>query len=359
MVMDEEYDLAVIGGRTIGAHLAKEFAEQEYDVLLVERGETVGEPFCCSGHYSEDLWEYVPKDEELIENRIRGARFHTAGRESRFYQEEPVSWVVDRKAMDQRMFQEAAEAGADTYTGTTLVGWDETDDGLELRLQAGEEELRPEVDMVAGCDGAYSTVRKQAGIDDPDMMVSGRLCIVEEGGGDDFVDVYVDDAELDLDGFFGWRIPREGTVEYGVGTRTPSEAADLLEDLVEQEAPRAPEDEYAAAIPMHPPDSVTGDRSFLVGDAAGQTKPFTGGGIVYGLRAGEKAAEAIDPADPATLEQYEDAWRDALMTDIRLGELLRRGYDAPSWLQYPLLRLFDGDVSDMHMDEPTSLFWRD
>ncbi|TKX57447.1 NAD(P)/FAD-dependent oxidoreductase, partial [Halorubrum sp. SP9] len=67
--------------------------------------------------------------------------------------------------------------------------------------------------------------------------------------------------------------------------------------------------------------------------AAAQTKPFTGGGILYSMTAADIAASTIDPSVPSTLDAYEHAWRDTLATEIRLGSLLRRCYSLPEPIQ--------------------------
>jgi len=102
---------------------------------------------------------------------------------------------------------------------------------------------------------------------------------------------------------------------------------------------------------------VTGERAFLIGDAAAQTKPFTGGGILYGMTAADCAAEAIDPEDPATLADYETAWRDELARDIRLGGWVRRAYSLPEPIQRAGMRTVEGEIG-VHMDRPSTVFSR-
>ncbi len=354
--MQDRYDLAVVGGRTIGSNVAARFAAQGHDVLLLERNETVGDPLACSGHFSRDLWDHVPDDaKELVQNRIRGARFHTGGQTYRYHKEKTVSWAVDRQGLDQRMFRHAKDAGADAYTRHALRDWEETGDRKRLTVETPSGTETVAARMVAGCDGAASTVRRLAGLPDPRKMLVGMMAFTDEPDGQAFVDV-----SLDVPGFFGWRIPRGDSVEYGVAVdRRRGDVEDVFEQFMDEHAPTVPGQRHAATIPMHPPERVSRDGVFLVGDAAAQTKPFTGGGIVYGLRAGNIAAETVDPAAPGSVDAYEEAWRDALGTDIWLGELIRKGYNLPSVVQRPFMRLFEGDISGIHMDRPTTLLFRD
>ena len=95
-----------------------------------------------------------------------------------------------------------------------------------------------------------------------------------------------------------------------------------------------------------------------MGDAAGQTKPFTGGGILYGMRAADVAARVVDPRTPATLDAYERGWREELQRDVALGHLVRRAYSLPRPIKRLGLRAFSGEIG-VHMDRPSTLFSRE
>jgi len=82
--------------------------------------------------------------------------------------------------------------------------------------------------------------------------------------------------------FFGWRIPRGDSVEYGVAVPRGEEPVKWLNKITDKYIDREDQKNICAgAIPIKPAETVTSNRIFLVGDAAGQTKPFTGGGILY------------------------------------------------------------------------------
>ncbi|MFB6233348.1 MAG: electron transfer flavoprotein, partial [Haloarculaceae archaeon] len=155
--------------------------------------------------------------------------------------------------------------------------------------------------------------------------------------------------------FFAWRIPRgEAGVEYGLAAAPGEDVNDRFDILTEQYGVET--DHFCSgAIPIGPPDTVTTDRVFLIGDAASQTKPFTGGGILYGMTAADCAARHIQPDRPDSLAVYESAWRETLSSEIRLGHLIRRGYSLPKPVQRLGLGALSGEIG-VHMDKPTSLF---
>lgn len=342
-------DLIVVGAGPVGSQLAKKFSEKDLDVLVIERSEEIGEPLACSGHVSPDIKNFLSDDEfeEIYQNEIIGANFHVSGKEYNFYRNETVSYVIDRIELDRTKAEQAQEAGAEYFLGERVEEVREED---QIVFVETDKDIY-KAEMVAGCDGASSKVRDETDLPEPDHFYQGILCFTDEDDNSDFVDVM-----LDVPKFFGWRIPRTDSVEYGAAVpkgESPMEWLDKVTekfDITEDERKNI----CAGAIPIGPAETVTSERAFLVGDAAGQTKPFTGGGILYGMRAATIAAEKIDVYEPETLEDYEDAWRSELMHDIRLGKFIEKIYAMPSPVQRLGMKIFEGEIG-VHMDRPTSL----
>jgi geranylgeranyl reductase family protein len=350
-------DFVVVGAGPAGSRFARRAAERGHDVLVLEQGE-VGRPLACSGHVSRDVWEYVPEDarEDLFQNAIRGARFHVDGPGSdayRFHRGVPISNAIDRVGLDRTLAASARDAGADVREEHTVTEVTPRRDRVEVTASGPDGTVTHEARLVAGADGPRSRVRDELGIPEPDEFLHGVLGFDPEPDNQDFVDVH-----LTVPRFFAWRIPRgDAGVEYGLAVRPGDDAParfDAYTDAYGTDIDRR----CSGAIPIGPPKRVVGRRGFLLGDAAGQTKPFTGGGILYGMRAADHAARTVDPSDPGTLGDYERAWRADLRTEIRLGHLIRAGYSLPEPLQRLGLRLFSGEIG-VHMDEPTSLFSRE
>ena len=350
------YDFAVVGVGPAGARFARRAAEEGYDVLGLEKG-TIGDPLACSGHVSTDIWEYVPDDatDDLLENRVYGANFYTGGPDddpNLFYKREEISNVIDRVELDRTLADCARDAGAEIRDGHTVTGVDERADRVVLTVSPddADEPLEIEARMVAGCDGPVSRVRQAVELPEPAEKLHGVLAFTDEKDHSDHVDVH-----LTVPRFFAWRIPRgDAGVEYGLAAAPGEAVNDRFEILTEQYGVET--DRFCSgAIPIGPPKTVTTDRVFLIGDAAAQTKPFTGGGILYGMTAADCAARHIQPGRPDSLGIYESAWRETLSSEIRLGHLIRRGYSLPEPIQRLGLRALSGEIG-VHMDKPTSLF---
>ncbi len=359
------YDFVIVGVGPAGARFSRQAALAGSDVLALEAG-TIGEPLACSGHVSTDIWEFTGEGAraELFQNEVSGARFHVGGPHETqpsskaadsylFYKQQTISNVIDRVGLDRHLAALAREAGADVRENHTVTEVTEQRDHVTVTVKGPDGIETVEAKMVAGCDGPRSRVRDALSLPEPGELLHGVLAFSDEPDNSNFVDVH-----LTAPRFFAWRIPRdEAGVEYGLaappGVHVRKHFSELIDGYDISVAHRC-----SGAIPVGPPETVTSHRGFLIGDAAAQTKPFTGGGILYGMRCADHAVAEIDPDYPSSLGAYERAWRDDLAQEIKLGHWVRRAYSLPEPVQHLGLRALSGEIG-VHMDRPTSLFSTD
>ena len=95
-----------------------------------------------------------------------------------------------------------------------------------------------------------------------------------------------------------------------------------------------------SGVPIGSVPRTSGDGVLLVGDAAAQVKPLSGGGIYTGMRCAEIAAEVAHAAlltgdlSARFLSRYDEAWRAELGAEFERALYLRRLF----------LRLSDTDL---------------
>jgi digeranylgeranylglycerophospholipid reductase len=86
-------------------------------------------------------------------------------------------------------------------------------------------------------------------------------------------------------------------------------------------------------IPLKPLHHTCSNRVVVVGDAAGQVKPTTGGGIYYGLLCADIAVDVLDRAmagndlSARALSEYEKRWKKLLARELRIGRWARRAFE--------------------------------
>jgi digeranylgeranylglycerophospholipid reductase len=136
---------------------------------------------------------------------------------------------------------------------------------------------------------------------------------------------------------FAWLVPvlREGRPRLKTGVLLRGDARARLATFLASPrvAPRLVGpigDPVLRLLPLASPRRTYGPRTLLVGDAAGLTKPLTGGGIFYSLLSAALAAETLEEALAADdfgtrrLSRYEARWRQRLGRELRTGQWFRR-----------------------------------
>jgi len=226
-------------------------------------------------------------------------------------------YVLDRRGLDRWLLERAADAGAEVWSPAAAVGIT----GHRLHTTAGAVEFA----ALVAADGAASAVRRWVGLPPPGELLVGVQAEVEAPGADDAVEVHL--GSLLAPGGFAWVVPaEEGVVRVGLLTVAGREAFPLLDRFVARRFLGRPVlRREGGVVPIGPPAVTSAGRVLLVGDAAGQVKPLSGGGIRFGAIAariaGEVAAQGAD-----ALPAYEARWRAELGEEIAFGLQGRRAF---------------------------------
>ena len=306
----EKSDVLVAGAGPVGLYLAGLLEKAGLKVTVLEEHENIGRPNHCSGLVSRNLRLFLRPDSEWIEHRVSGAIIRCGPSFIRLKKPGPAAYVIDRERFDASLAR-----GLDVRTGTRVEGVALGVEGVTLKTASGIFRAK----MLLGCDGANSAVARHFG-SRPRRLLMGVIGITREENRSEDVEIIIDKKAAPC-GFF-WKIPRGDTTEYGLFSRN----ADFLD--LEEFFSIKPAERRAGLIPMGPGKSYF-PRTLLVGDAAGMSKPWSGGGLIYGLTAARQAAITVLDAFEWTdfsedfLARYERRWRAALGKQLRMGMLGR------------------------------------
>jgi flavin-dependent dehydrogenase len=259
--------------------------------------------------------------------------------------------AIERDRFDQALARRAVDAGASLMLGTKAHRFERVNGHLRIHARTPRGELQLEAPLLIGADGATSRVARWLRRDRrlPRDLWSGRngrhevipaekIDIAFAGRGTDEVEIFVGKGVAP--GWFGWVIPTsERRATIGVGTAGANAARSLRDctpaflDLVRQRfGGFAVEGVRRAPLPLGPARDFVADGVLLVGAAARQTKPTTGGGVYLGIRAAQLAAgtaiRALEVGDTSSraLAAYERAWQRLEGHEVRVGGWLRGAF---------------------------------
>jgi len=264
--------VAIIGAGICGLYLAWKLAGRGEEVTVFEKREKIGKEV-CSGLFSERILEFIPQSQKLIQNQIEYCLIHWGPAEGW----EGGGWVgVPRRTLkikfsrkflvmshfqlDNLVANLAQKSGAKILLNHNVTRKD---------LVAFEEDF----DRIIGCDGPNSIIRKSLGLPTPAF----RLAIhgfIPKNDFSSFVETWPT-----KNGFY-WKIPRGKEIEYGI-IEKPERAKNIFDEFLEKNS-LSLEKINSAIIPqgLIVPSN---QKITLCGDAAGFTKPWSGGGVVWSL----------------------------------------------------------------------------
>jgi len=322
----------VIGGGPAGCSFAARAAKGA-QVTVLEEHPQIGRPVQCTGLVAPRVVD-LARAEESVLCAFRGARFHfPAGKVIDFRSSDIKAFVVDRQVFDLRCAENAADAGAKILTNGRLTRAAIRPEGVDARfLREGRTE-KCLASLIIGADGYKSRVSEIANLPPAREKIKGiqvDLDVKERG---DVLDVYI--GSKVAPGFFAWRIPCGDFVRVGVcisqGFGVPSQYLRSLLKRLELDDAKILE-RISGVIPIGFPLRTYADRTLLIGDAAGQAKPLSGGGLYTGMTAAGIAAEvalaALKEGDLTAnrLSEYQRKWKEEIGKELERGYLIRKAY---------------------------------
>jgi digeranylgeranylglycerophospholipid reductase len=340
------YDVIIVGGGPIGSYTARRLAEMGHKVLVLEKKPRIGDSVCCTGIVGMECVNTFNIEDSLIIRKVGNARiFPPSGKELFIQRPEPQACILDRVALDVAIAERARAAGAE-YALNSRVTDVKVEKGCATVLisgRGGDTAVRSKAVVIA--TGFAPIFLRRLGLGTYGDFTVGIQTELETSG-NDHVEVYFGDI---APGFFAWLVPTTKSMAR-IGLLMRKTPGIYLKKWLRQLEARGRiaahwADFSYGAIPLRPLPRTYGERLVVVGDAAGQVKPTSGGGIYYGLLSAETAAATLHAAltegdlSAKRLSRYERGWKKKLGRELIVGYWSRRIFERLSERQ--INRIFE------------------
>lgn len=326
--MKNIYDIIIVGAGPAGSIAARYAAEQGVSVLMLEKDRDVGYPVRCGEAISKPgVEEFIASDDKWIAAKISKFSFNAPDGSEVVIDFGEAGYVLDRRIFDYELARTAAEAGTHiitrAYVNGLLFDIDGKVNGVKYEYQGEQKEVFAKV--VIAADGVESRVGRWAGlethIDFRDMESAVQITAANIPVDQNTLYFYFG-KDVAPNGYF-WIFPKgHNKANIGLGVSgiigKKKSAQSFLNDFMNRHYPNAPVlTTIAGGVPCSITlDKISGPGIMLIGDAARQVNPLSGGGIASGMIggsiAGRIAAEAVKMNKPYHILTYDKAWRDRL-----------------------------------------------
>jgi digeranylgeranylglycerophospholipid reductase len=312
------YDVLIAGGSVAGLLCAREIAKEGNSVLVIEEDYEIGTPEHCGGLVSMSGLEklgVIPFG-KTFNHLVESAIFYAPnGKSIQISSKKQRVGEISRRELDKQIAYQAQKNGAKIMVRTSFL------ELTEERARTNEGEIKFKIFVDARGIAALSQ-KDRSGI-----LSSAQYEIYAEWIKKGEVKVYFDQEKYP--GFFAWVIPsNEGKGKVGVAGKG-IKVSEVLEEFLQKKG------DYSIIRKIFAPIWIKGPikkfvegKTVIIGDAAGQAKPTTSGGIyssgMGGVLAGKAISKFLKSNNPKDLDEYQKKWLELFGEEFENQVMARR-----------------------------------
>jgi len=278
--------IVIIGAGPVGCFLGGLLAKKGKKVSIYEEHDCIGKPVQCTGIVTKDIKKIIKLKKEFIINKVDKVKVYSKNSKVEISTNDIV---LDRVKFDRYLAGKAKEYGAEIYLNHKFLGIK----GNKVVFADKDNKIKKvNAEYIIGADGALSEVSKANAMFDKRKFYLGIQARVKGNYEKGKYEIYLGSI---CDDFFAWILPESKEIaRVGIASRRNAKKKfknflkikEIWEkDIIEHQA---------GLIPVYDKKNMVKRKNvFLVGDAAGQVKATTGGGIVPGLKGAKILADCL------------------------------------------------------------------
>jgi len=332
-----EYDTVVVGAGPIGGYVAGKIAEKNNKVIIFEKNRQIGTPVNCAGLVSPRVFDFLDiQKEKVIQNTLKGANIHSPSGDILTIGGNRVhAYAIDRKKFDNEIIKKSKEKGVQVFLESNVLSAQKIGEYIEITTS---KKLEVKTKLVIGADGPYSKIRDRFILPEPKEFLRGIGAeITNTTLNPEFVEIFV--GEKIAPGFFAWIIPtnNKGTnARVGLCTNQNISPKFYFQNFLKNKNTKKFLKNIkiikyiGGVIPLGFLKKTYASNVLVVGDAAAQVKPTSGGGIYTGLvsanHCAKVALEALQKKNFSSqfLKKYHKLWYADIGMELFLGMRFRK-----------------------------------
>jgi len=314
----KKYDAVIAGGSISGLMTAREIAKNGHSVLVLEEGFEIGTPDHCGGLVSTSALSELGIDptQKTFDSTIDSAIIYApSGKHIEINSKKQKVIVVNRRELDKQVAKQAEQSGAEIRVKT----------GFKEKTKLGVKTTDGEIGckILVDCRGVAALINNER----DGVLLSAQYEVYADWIKDGRVEVYFDNIKYP--GFFAWIIPSgNGTGKVGIAGREIN-VSNLMEQFLKSKGNHSTIRKIFAPIWIKGPiKNFVTENIVIAGDAAGQSKPTTAGGIyscgMGGIFAGNAITKYLESDDKAQLKQYQRNWHSKFGKEFEKQRLARK-----------------------------------
>lgn len=298
MLVDNKYDVAVIGSGPAGSIAAQKLSSNGFRVILFEKAQLPRYKTCGGGIVKRairflppDIFSVFEKEFYSIEIVDRQADFYY-----KLKRNTPIVYMTMRKDFDYKLLEYAKSSGTFVLDNCEVYDLILNDESVYIETKKGEFKSS----FVIGSDGTQGISLKKAGLKITKKNLPALEC-----------EIYVSDKDLErfsevrfdfgfIPAGYAWIFPKKDHLSIGLGVFSLNKKNINLNPYLEHYLRYLNFNKiinierYGYSIPVSPAKNIVANKRILIaGDTAALSDPLTAEGITSALFSGQLASEAI------------------------------------------------------------------